>query len=89
MSKPRDDGQAEMFRPAHEQIIDLGHPLVRSSRSSIGSFWDAVWRGIPSGAWSTAIADPADRQAFDPQAHAQSIRRSAVRALGGGCAARQ
>ena len=28
MSKPRDDGQAEMFRPALEQIIDLGHPLV-------------------------------------------------------------
>jgi transposase, IS5 family len=29
MSKPRDDRQAELFRPALEQIIDLGHPLVR------------------------------------------------------------
>ncbi|MBB5046532.1 hypothetical protein HNR60_001277, partial [Rhodopseudomonas rhenobacensis] len=29
MSKPRDDRQAEMFRPALEEIIDLGHPLVR------------------------------------------------------------
>ena len=29
MSKPRDDRLAELFRPALEAIIDLGHPLVR------------------------------------------------------------
>lgn len=29
MSKPRDDRQVELFRPALEQIIDLTHPLVR------------------------------------------------------------
>ena len=29
MSKPRDDRQVELFRPALEQIIDMGHPLVR------------------------------------------------------------
>jgi len=29
MSRPRDDRQDELFRPALEQIIDLGHPLVR------------------------------------------------------------
>jgi IS5 family transposase len=29
MSKPRDDRQVEFFRPALDQIIDLGHPLVR------------------------------------------------------------
>lgn len=29
MSQPRDDRQRELFRPALEQIIDMGHPLVR------------------------------------------------------------
>jgi IS5 family transposase len=29
MSKPRDDRQNDLFRPALDQIINLGHPLVR------------------------------------------------------------
>jgi hypothetical protein len=29
MAQPRDDRQKELFRPALDQIIDLGHPLVR------------------------------------------------------------
>jgi IS5 family transposase len=29
MSQPRDDRQKELFRPALEQIINMGHPLVR------------------------------------------------------------
>jgi IS5 family transposase len=29
MSKPRDERQKDLFRPALEQIIDVGHPLVR------------------------------------------------------------
>src|SRR6266481_2999594 len=29
MSKPRDERQKDLFRPALDQIIDLGHPLVR------------------------------------------------------------
>ena len=29
MSRPRDERQKELFRPALEQIIDLGHPLVK------------------------------------------------------------
>jgi transposase, IS5 family len=29
MSKPRDERQKDLFRPALEQIIDMGHPLVR------------------------------------------------------------
>ena len=29
MSQPRDDRQRALFRPALEQIIDMGHPLVR------------------------------------------------------------
>jgi hypothetical protein len=29
MSKPRDERQKDLFRPALDKIIDLGHPLVR------------------------------------------------------------
>src|SRR5215469_5855980 len=29
MSKPRDERQKDLFRPALERIIDMGHPLVR------------------------------------------------------------
>src|SRR5271170_3273161 len=29
MSQPRDDRQKDLFRPALEQIINMGHPLVR------------------------------------------------------------
>jgi IS5 family transposase len=29
MSKPRDERQKDLFRPALDQIIDMGHPLVR------------------------------------------------------------
>jgi IS5 family transposase len=29
MSKLRDERQKDLFRPALEQIIDMGHPLVR------------------------------------------------------------
>jgi IS5 family transposase len=29
MSRPRDERQKELFRPALDQIIDLGHPLAR------------------------------------------------------------
>jgi hypothetical protein len=30
MAKPRDDRQQDLLRPALEDIIDLGHPLVRA-----------------------------------------------------------
>ena len=29
MARPRDDRQRDLFRPALEAIIDMGHPLVR------------------------------------------------------------
>ena len=29
MAQPRDDRQKDLFRPALDQIIDMGHPLVR------------------------------------------------------------
>jgi transposase, IS5 family len=51
MSKPRDDRQAELFRPALEQIIDLGHPLVRLAAELdwefVGSRFGGVYRPGP------------------------------------------
>ena len=32
MAKPRDNRQKDLLRPALEEIIDLGHPLVRLAR---------------------------------------------------------
>jgi IS5 family transposase len=29
MAKPRDERQKDLLKPALDQIIDLGHPLVR------------------------------------------------------------
>ena len=29
MGRPRDDRQKDLLRPALDQIIDMGHPLVR------------------------------------------------------------
>jgi IS5 family transposase len=31
-ARPRDDGQKDLLRPALEEIIDLGHPLVQLAR---------------------------------------------------------
>jgi len=51
MSKPRDDRQAEMFRPVLEQIINLGHPLVRLAAELdwefLGTRFGAVYRAGP------------------------------------------
>jgi len=41
MSKPRDDRQKDLLRPALEDIIDLGHPLVRLRREIDWAFLDS------------------------------------------------
>jgi len=38
VAKPRDDRQKDLVRPVLEEIIDLGHPLVRLPARSIGGF---------------------------------------------------
>jgi len=51
MSKPRDDRQVELFRPALDAIIDLGHPLVRLAGELdwefVGARFGAVYRPGP------------------------------------------
>ena len=41
MAKPRDDRQKDLLRPALEDIIDLGHPLVRLAREIDWGFLDS------------------------------------------------
>lgn len=41
MAKPRDDRQKDLLRPALEDIIDLGHPLVRLTREIDWQFLDS------------------------------------------------
>ena len=49
MSQPRDDRQKELFRPALDQIIDLGHPLVRLAAEIDWGFLDrTLQRGLPA-----------------------------------------
>ena len=41
MAKPRDDRQRDLLRPALEEIIDMGHPLVRLAQRIDWGFLDA------------------------------------------------
>jgi len=40
MGRPRDDRQKDLLRPALEEIIDMGHPLVRLAQEIDWSFLD-------------------------------------------------
>jgi IS5 family transposase len=40
MSKPRADRHKDLFRPSLDEIIDLGHPLVRLAREIDWDFLD-------------------------------------------------
>jgi IS5 family transposase len=46
MAKPRDDRQKDLLRPALEDIIDLGHPLVRLAREIDWKFLDGRFAGV-------------------------------------------
>jgi IS5 family transposase len=46
MSQPRDDRQPDLFRPALDAIIDLGHPLVRLAGKIDWAFLDKELGGV-------------------------------------------
>ena len=46
MARPRDDRQKDLLRPALEEIIDLGHPLVRLAREIDWGFLDRRFAGV-------------------------------------------
>jgi IS5 family transposase len=46
MGRPRDDRQKDLLRPALDQIIDLGHPLVRLAGEIDWSFLDGRFSSV-------------------------------------------
>ena len=46
MAKPRDDRQKDLLRPALDEIIDLGHPLVRLAREIDWGFLDKRFASV-------------------------------------------
>jgi IS5 family transposase len=46
MSRPRDDRQKDLLRPALDQIIDMGHPLVRLAEKIDWSFLDGRFSSV-------------------------------------------
>ena len=46
MAKPRDDRQPDLLRPALDQIIDMGHPLVRLSDRIDWSFLERRFAAV-------------------------------------------
>ena len=46
MSKPRDNRQKDLLQPALEEIIDLGHPLVRLTREIDWEFLDGRFSSV-------------------------------------------
>ena len=46
MSKPRDERQKDLFRPALERIIDMGHPLVRLAEEIAWGFLERRFASV-------------------------------------------
>jgi hypothetical protein len=83
MSQPRDDRQDDLFRPALEKIIDLRHPLVRFAGTID---WDFLARHFSSACRVGPGQPPLPTRLVAGcsfSTHAQSLRRGAVRPIGG------
>jgi len=46
MARPRDERQKDLLRPALDQIIDMGHPLVRLAGEIDWSFLDQRFSAV-------------------------------------------
>jgi transposase, IS5 family len=46
MSRPRDDRQKDLLRPALDAIIDLGHPLARLAEEIDWDFLDQRFASV-------------------------------------------
>jgi len=62
MSKPRDDRQKDLLLPALDQIIDMGHPLVRLAALIDWKFLDDRFGSVCQAGGATGPADAACRQ---------------------------
>jgi hypothetical protein len=64
-----------------EEIIDLGHPLVRWAGEIDWGFSISALQRLYAGSGPAWLADSAGGGIVHPEAHAQSVGRGAVRAL--------
>jgi IS5 family transposase len=46
MARPRDERQKDLLKPALDQIIDLGHPMVRLAGEIDWDFLDARFSSV-------------------------------------------
>lgn len=84
MARPRDNRQKDLPRPALEEIIDMGHSLVRLAGQIDWQFLDSRFGLVcQPGSGPAWAADAAGGGALHPETHAQPVGRGAVRALGG------
>ena len=73
MSKPRDDRQKDLLLPALDQIIDMGHPLVRLAALIDWKFLDDRFGSVCHRAGAAWPADAACRRPVHSDAHAQPL----------------
>ena len=62
MSKPRDDRQKDLLLPALDQIIDMGHPLVRLAALIDWKFLDDRFGSV----CQTGPGQPGRRRGLSP-----------------------
>src|SRR5260370_38818469 len=74
MARPRDDRQKDLLQPALDRIIDMGSSAgAVGGADRLGLSRRALRLGVPTGPWSTWLADAAGGGPLHSQAHAQPI----------------
>jgi hypothetical protein len=80
VARARDDRQKDLLRPALEEIIDLGHPLVRLAREIDWGFLDRRFASVcaPGPGLPTRLvgAGPASCLVISKPASGEEDRRS-------------
>jgi hypothetical protein len=83
VSQPRDDRHDDLFGPSLDKIINLRRPLVRLAAEIDWAFPGRTLQFESDRAGAATIADTAGGRSAHPQTHVQSVRRGAVRQVGG------
>src|SRR5215472_287222 len=84
MSKPRDERQKDLFRPALERIIDMGHPLVRLAEEIDWGFLERRFASVcATGPGQPPLPARLIAGLFILKHMQFAVGRGAVRALGG------
>jgi transposase, IS5 family len=84
VARQRDDRKKDLLRSALEEIIDLGHPLVRLAGEIDWGFLDRRFASVCApGPGQPGLPTRRVAGAVPPQAHSQPVGRDAVRTLAG------